>query len=165
VAVVSVGVAAYRFGVFERAEKRGAAWARGLAEGTPLVTGASPKATPGTGPADPSPSPTFEPQPINTGVEGLTTFRGNATRTYYGRGPVPEDPEILWRYPSSGGLCSRSSDEGGERTWCGTGWTGQPNVVEVDGRTEVRFGAYDRAVHVVHARTGEAVYQPFVTGT
>jgi outer membrane protein assembly factor BamB len=159
VAVASVAVAVYRFGVFERTRGEGA-WARGLEEGTPLVTGASPRATP----AQPTPSPSFEPEPINSGIEGLTTFRGNATRTYYGRGPVPEDPEILWRYPLSGGLCSRSSDEGGERTWCGTGWTGQPNVVEVDGRTEVRFGAYDRAVHVVHARTGEAVYQPFVTG-
>jgi outer membrane protein assembly factor BamB len=132
--------------------------ARGLAEGTPLVTEASPRA------ADVEPSPSFQPEPINTAVQGLTTFRGNATRTYYGRGPVPEDPEILWRFPASGGMCSRSSDEEGERNWCGTGWTGQPNVVQAEGRTEVRFGAYDRAVHVLDARTGEEVYEPFVTG-
>jgi outer membrane protein assembly factor BamB len=116
----------------------------------------------------PAPAPSAEPseaEPINTGVEGLTTFRGNATRTYYGRGPVPEAPRILWRYPAAGGLCSRSSDEEGERTWCGTGWTGQPNVVDPDGGpVEVRFGAYDRAVHVLDARTGEERYDPFVTG-
>jgi outer membrane protein assembly factor BamB len=126
------------------------------------VTGAAPRATP-TAPS-PSAVGSFEPEPINTTVQGLTTFRGNATRTYYGRGPVPEDPEILWRFPASGGLCSRSADEEGERTWCGTGWTGQPNVVEAGGRIEVRFGAYDRAVHVLDARTGQEVYDPFVTG-
>ena len=61
-------------------------------------------------------------------------------------------------------MCSKSSDEEGERTWCGTGWTGQPNVVETDDGTEVRFGAYDRAVHVVDGRTGEPLYEPFPTG-
>jgi outer membrane protein assembly factor BamB len=112
-----------------------------------------------------SPSPTAEePEPINTGIEGLTTFRGNATRTYYGRGPVPKDPEVLWRFPASGALCSRSQDQQGDREWCGTGWTGQPNVVEVGGRVEVRFGAYDRAVHVLNGGTGMPVMEPFVTG-
>src|ERR687895_2325617 len=102
-----------------------------------------------------NPAPLEGAGPINTAIEGLTTFRGNATRTYYGEGPVPEDPEVLWRYPPSGGMCSESSDEEGTRTWCGTGWTGQPNVVAAEGGpVEVRFGAYDRAVHVVHGRTG-----------
>ena len=36
-------------------------------------------------------------------VVGQLTFRGNPTRSYYGLGPVPEAPEILWRYPESGG--------------------------------------------------------------
>jgi outer membrane protein assembly factor BamB len=113
----------------------------------------------------PSPSPTESlPLPINTGVEGLTTFRGNATRTYYGEGPIPADPEILWRFPVSGALCSRSTDQEGTREWCGTGWTGQPNVVEMGGRVQVRFGAYDRAVHVLDGRTGAPLMEPFVTG-
>jgi outer membrane protein assembly factor BamB len=119
--------------------------------------------------ATPGPEPGAErfpeAEPINTGVEGLTTFRGNATRTYYGDGPVPRNPEVLWRFPASGGLCSRSTDEEGTRTWCGTGWTGQPNVVETGpGPPEVRFGAYDRAVHILDGRTGEEVFEPFVTG-
>ena len=46
-------------------------------------------------------------QPINTAFEGLTTFRGNATRSYYGEGPVPLDPVIGWRTPSAR-LCSTS---------------------------------------------------------
>src|SRR5437879_5838751 len=98
--------------------------------------GGSPPATSGSGsPASPTGShgatPTTAattPGPINTRFPGLTTFRGNATRDYYGEGPMPSHPKILWRYPTSGGLCSSSSDIHGTRTWCGTGGTGQPNV-------------------------------------
>jgi hypothetical protein len=133
-------------------------------EGQPA---ARPSIAPSPAPS-PTPSPAEEetgPEPINTGIEGLTTFRGNATRSYYGEGPIPDDPEVLWRHPSSGGMCSRSTDEEGTKTWCGTGWTGQPNVVDPeDGPAQVRFGAYDRAVHVLHGRTGRALYEPFVTG-
>ena len=96
---------------------------------------------------------------------GLTTFRGNATRSYYGEGPVPRRPVIAWRYPASGGLCSRSTDETGTSTWCGVGWTGQPNVVPVGGgRLEVRFGAYDGGHHFVDGRTGGALRPALRTG-
>ena len=68
--------------------------------------------------------------PINPKVPGLTTFRGNLTRSYYGAGPVPRRaPRILWRYPRTGRMCSLSTDETGRHTWCGIGWTGQPNVI------------------------------------
>ena len=146
----AAAVGAYRLGVFEDVERATPDEGR---------DGRRPRADRG---GRPEAIPVAE--PINTGIEGLTTFRGNATRTYYGEGPVPEDPEILWRYPESGGMCSESSDEEGTRTWCGTGWTGQPNVVEVDGDVQVRFGAYDRAVHVLDGRTGREVYEPFPTG-
>jgi outer membrane protein assembly factor BamB len=122
----------------------------------------NPKRTASPGPtAKPTPE---GPQPINTGVAGLTTFRGNASRNYYGEGPLPKEPEILWRYPATGAMCSLSSEGAETREWCGTGWTGQPNVVEVDGVTQVRFGAYDRAVHILDGETGEELYSPFVTG-
>jgi len=156
--VLAGAAAAWRLGVFEGDEVAEPGRPRGDAtEPTPE----SPEPTPAASPvATPPPGP----EPINTGIEGLTTFRGNATRTYYGQGPVPRDPEILWRYPVSGGLCGESAEGGETRTWCGTGWTGQPNVVEVRKRTEVRFGAYDYAVHVVDAETGEDVKEPFRTG-
>ena len=45
---------------------------------------------------------------INPKVPGLTTFRGNLTRSYYGEGPVPRrSPRILWRYPAAA-ACARS---------------------------------------------------------
>src|SRR5688500_7784452 len=47
-----------------------------------------------------NPTPPAGDEPINTSFEGLTTFRGNATRTYYGEGPVPLDPMIGWRVPA-----------------------------------------------------------------
>ncbi len=98
-------------------------------------------------------------------VEGLLMFRGNPTRTFYGTGPMPlTTPERVWRYPSQA-MCSQSVNLGETKTWCGTGWTGQPAVWErPDGITEVAFGAYDRAVHFVDAATGQATRERFVTG-
>ncbi len=103
-------------------------------------------------------------QPWGT-VAGITMFRGNPTRTWYGTGPVPAEPvKPLWRYPDAP-MCSRSTSGGETRLWCGTGWTGQPVVWErPDGVTEVIVGAYDGAVHFVDAETGTELRPPFVTG-
>jgi outer membrane protein assembly factor BamB len=96
---------------------------------------------------------------------GLLTFRGSATRNYYGRGPAPTDPEVLWSYPGpSGGMCSESTVGNETKQWCGSGWTGQPSVFERDGRTWVVFGAYDRAIHFVDYDTGQDIIPPFPTG-
>ncbi|HYF11120.1 MAG TPA: PQQ-binding-like beta-propeller repeat protein [Actinomycetota bacterium] len=115
--------------------------------------------------ASPSPTPEPSPGPINTSFTGMTTFRGNATRSWYGEGPIPDRPVVAWRYPPEGGLCSTSSDQHGERLWCGTGWTGQPNVVvDEDGEIEVRFNAYDGAYHFLDGRTGEPVRAKLQTG-
>ena len=96
---------------------------------------------------------------------GLTMFRGNPTRTFYGSGPLPEDPGVLWSYPADGGMCGSSSVAGVSSVWCGTGWTGQPVVWErPDGVTEVIFGAYDKAVHFLDGESGEELRPPFVTG-
>jgi len=124
----------------------------------------SPSPTP-VGTPSPEPAAAASPGPINTAFPGITTFRGNASRTYYGRGPVPEDPVVLWRYPASGSLCSLSSTGGETDEWCGTGWTGQPNViVGGGGRIEVRVGAYDGHYHFLDGRTGEPVRPLLLTG-
>jgi outer membrane protein assembly factor BamB len=110
-----------------------------------------------------NPTPPAGHGPIDTEVEGLTTFRGNATRTYHGEGPVPLDPVIGWRVPAER-MCSVSfvgieSDE-----WCGTGWTGQPNVVVgEDGTIEVREGAYDGMYHFLDGTTGLPLRPPLPT--
>ena len=105
--------------------------------------------------------------PINSDP-GLTTFRGNASRSYYGEGPVPSDPIVRWTYPSDGSkMCSQSA-EGGEgsavKEWCGTGWTGQPNVVAMrDGSMMVREGAYDGHYHFLDAGSGAPLMPDLVT--
>lgn len=101
--------------------------------------------------------------PWGTAVQGLLTFRGNPTRTWHGTGPLPSAPKILWRYPSKA-MCGSSSEYGDTRTWCGTGWVGQPAVFERGGRTWVVFGAYDYKVHFVDAATGQDILPPFPTG-
>ncbi len=98
-------------------------------------------------------------------LKGLLTFRGSSTRSYYGEGPVPKDPKVLWSYPGrSGGMCSPSSVGNETKVWCGSGWTGEPAVFERGGRTWVVFGAYDRAIHFVDYETGEDILPPFPTG-
>ena len=61
-------------------------------------------------------------------------------------------------------MCGSSIDQSGEKTWCGTGWTGQPAVFERQGKTWVVFGAYDYAVHFLDAATGRELLPSFRTG-
>jgi hypothetical protein len=99
--------------------------------------------------------------PINTSYAGLSMFRGNAHRTHYGEGPVPRDPVVMWRH---GPMSGPSSEGGVQKIWSGTGWTGQPVVVEREGMTQVMFGAYDHAVHFLDAESGEPFLPPLKTG-
>lgn len=94
-------------------------------------------------------------------ARGVLAFRGNPTRTWYGTGPLPRVPGVLWK---TGPYCGLSTDGQGTRTWCGTGWTGQPVVRETTAGTEVIFGAYDHAVHFLNAANGAAIRPPFATG-
>ena len=103
--------------------------------------------------------------PWGTAVQGVLTYRGNPTRSFWGSGPVPRtEPQVLWAYPQNGNMCGESSEYEVTRVWCGTGWTGQPAVFERDGRTWVVFGAYDYKVHFVDAATGAEIIPPFPTG-
>ncbi len=98
-------------------------------------------------------------------VNGLTMFRGNPTRTFFGTGPVPATaPDRLWRYPDN--PMSGQSPVGNQpKTWSGTGWTGQPLVHERDdGHTEIIFGAYDKHIHFVDAGTAEDLRPPYDMG-
>lgn len=95
-------------------------------------------------------------------TEGLLTFRGNPTRTFYGRGPVPAKPVVAWEYAVG---CSVSPVGGESKTWCGSGWTGQPSVFPsaVTGEWQVAFGAYNRAVNFLDPVTGAEVLPKYFT--
>ena len=134
--------------------------------GKPTTTKAPPTTTTTTRPpynGFVDPASYQEPYPKST-VEGLITFRGNPTRSYYGKGPVPKAPKILWSYPRSGGMCGVSSDETGPLTWCGTGWNGQPSVWERNGKTWVAFGAYDYGIHFLDYNDGSEILPTLKTG-
>ncbi len=100
-------------------------------------------------------------------VEGLLTFRGNPTRTFYGRG-VPENPAVVWTHEIG---CSNSPVGGVTKVWCGSGWTGQPSVFQppasvgaATGAWWLAFGGYDRNVTFLDLETGAEVYGPYTTG-
>jgi outer membrane protein assembly factor BamB len=162
VAVVSVLVVVVTWWIDDRGDPD--AVVSGAAEapqGEVRDTTASTTALPYDGWSDPS--LVGEPYPGAT-VEGLLTFRGNPTRSFHGRGPVPADPTISFRHPGEGGMCGESTNLGETKIWCGMGWTGQPAVFERGGRTWIVFGAYDGAVHFLDADTGEELLAPFPTG-
>ena len=96
-------------------------------------------------------------------TNAMVAFRGNPSRTYYGKGPVPKNPHQLWQYPKTDPMCSDSVDKGVNSTWCGMGWTGQVNVFTLNGIQALGFGAYDRYDHVVNAATGVDLLKGFKT--
>jgi outer membrane protein assembly factor BamB len=97
-------------------------------------------------------------------IKGLTMFRGNKERNFYGTGPIAKNPKTIWRYPDEP-MCKYSTSLQVTNYWCGAGWTGQPVVWErPDGITEVVFGAYDGAIHFVDAETGKPTRDKFQTG-
>lgn len=139
----------------------------------PKVIAPVPEAPTPTPTPAPTPSPTPRPsgwvdpksfgKPWSETVSGVLTFRGNPTRSYHGEGPVPENPEVRWRYPDRA-MCSLSTVGEETKQWCGLGWTGQPAVWERDDELWVAFGAYDGQVHFINGDDGTARLPPFRTG-
>ena len=95
-------------------------------------------------------------------TEGLLTFRGNPTRSYYGEGPLPIRPRVQWTFNIG---CSQSPVGGVAKQWCGSGWTGQPAVFRLPttGEWTVAFGAYNRAVNFLDPVDGSQALAPYVT--
>ncbi len=100
---------------------------------------------------------------LNAEVEGLLTFRGNPSRSYYGVGPVPANPVKLHRFPAEP-MCRRSANLGEIKVWCGMGWTGQPLIVEREGTRWAIFGGYDGHIHFIDALTGARLLPDVETG-
>ena len=135
-----------------------------------LEASSSPTTSPTPGPTSPPfigwSDPAGVGRPFGTKVNGVLTFRGNPTRTFYGTGPaVRSNPTELWKFPKEGPMCGLTSTVPGEfKEWCGNGWTGQPAVIERNGKTWIITGGYDHHIHFVDAATGERILPDFVTG-
>ncbi|MDI6901778.1 MAG: PQQ-binding-like beta-propeller repeat protein [Anaerosomatales bacterium] len=98
------------------------------------------------------------PDPYADGIK-VATFLGDHTRAYYGEPPVPERLELIWRARIGGGTTGgTASSNGGMVTWYGTGWTGQPALVRVDGRLQVVIGGFDHNLRRIDAETGDTIW-------
>ena len=103
--------------------------------------------------------------PINTRSRGSRRSGGTPSRTYYGEGPVPCDPSCGGPTRATARRCARMSAEGGDglagKEWCGTGWTGQPNVVPDARRIDAGArGRVRRALPLPRCRVGRAARCP-----
>lgn len=83
-------------------------------------------------------------------------FLGNAERKYYGEGPVPGALSVLWK---------KYLGKGKTRIWgktvelYGTGWTGQPALVEENEKLYLLFGSLNHILYKVEALTGKSVWE------
>ncbi len=55
-------------------------------------------------------------------LDAVLMFRGNPAHTFYGTGPIPDAPRILWRHRM---IDFPAMYYGTPHVWAGTGWTGQ----------------------------------------
>ncbi len=101
--------------------------------------------------------------PEQTDSDSLTievkigTFLGNDQRNCYGN-RAPSSLNVLWKHYLGKGktVISRKS---GSRIWAGAGWTGQPLLVEENGRLYIIQGAYDHHLKKIDADSGKLVWQ------
>jgi outer membrane protein assembly factor BamB len=100
----------------------------------------------------------------NAEIEGLLTFRGNPSRSYYGAGSVSKTtPSVVHRFPDEP-MCRESLNLGTTKVWCGMGWTGQVTIAEREDRTWAIFGGYDGNIHFMDPATGERILPDVETG-
>ncbi len=84
--------------------------------------------------------PAWKYGPNSFADDTVLMFRGNPAHTFYGTGPVPDEPRIHWKYRMA---ALPTVTHGKPVTWTGTGWTG----------TAARLGDY-----VFVGSTGGYVY-------
>ena len=93
------------------------------------------------------------------------TFRGNLTRTYYGKGPVPSGAGRAMALSRRAADCARlRSIRAASRSGAARDGPGNPRCSNAAGSTWVVFGAYDRAVHFLDATNGQRLLPDFPTG-
>jgi outer membrane protein assembly factor BamB len=86
------------------------------------------------------------------GSVGIPTFRGNASRSLQGFGPVPRQPRVRWSFVTGEHIESLSR---GSRSWKGTGWSGQAAV----GGGRVYVPGLDGVCYCRGAEDGAALWQ------
>ena len=119
-------------------------------------TGPGSPVEPGAAPSDPA-TPVVE--PADEGLDlAYPTYLGGEERRTYGDGVAPESLDLIWKVKIGNGLTARKSDNK-LVTWAGTGWTGQPTLVLIDGVPNLFIGGYDHGLRRINATTGEVIWR------
>jgi outer membrane protein assembly factor BamB len=88
----------------------------------------------------------------------IGTFLGNDQRRFYGKGPVPERLDVIWKTKIGTGWTS-AKGTGRPVLWSGTGWTGQCTLVRDGGRLSLLVNGYDHNLHRIDAATGTVMWE------
>lgn len=78
-------------------------------------------------------------------------FRGNPAHTFYGTGPIPAAPRLLWKFRTAQ---INNVVHGKPTTWAGTGWTGTASKLG----DYVYFGSAGGYLYCLEAFTGHLVW-------
>jgi outer membrane protein assembly factor BamB len=163
-------VAAVAGGAWALAGPGAGSWMRMIAGTAPVETTATPAATPtvpptqettgGAGPAQTTTAPTTAGLPTDEG-DGVKvgTYLGNASRTFYGIGPVPQKLKVIWRNRIGTGQTTGTKRTHGVANWSGTGWTGQATIIRDGGKLSLVVGGFDHGLRRIDAKTGETVWR------
>lgn len=85
------------------------------------------------------------------------TFLGNEKRNFYGD-RAPDSLHLIWKLSLGSGKTVVSASKGAVN-WSGAGWTGQPLLVEENGRLRLIQGAYDHHLKKIDAENGKIIWQ------
>ncbi|BDS14597.1 outer membrane protein assembly factor BamB family protein [Aureispira anguillae] len=83
------------------------------------------------------------------------SFLHNAMRNYYGDS-APSQLEVIWKHKLGHGTTRIGKET---KIWRGAGWTGQPLLVEENGKKYLIQGAYDHHLKKIDAETGKLIWQ------
>lgn len=86
----------------------------------------------------------------------IGTFLGNNSRRFYGKGPVPEKLDLIWKTYLGGGL---TKIWGKPKKFYGSGWTGQPVLIEENGKDYLFIGSFDHHLRKIDAETGKIIWK------
>lgn len=84
----------------------------------------------------------------------ISTFLGNEQRNFYGDS-LPDKLDTIWSFHLGEGM---SPAYGYNKIWKGAGWTGQPSLINENGRLYLIQPAFDYGLHKLDAATGKQVW-------
>ena len=87
----------------------------------------------------------------------IPTYLGGAGRNYYGN-EAPHRLDLLWKFNLGKGK-TVISDKIGEKEWAGSGWTGQPLLVQENDQLYLIQGAFDHHLRKIDARSGKMIWE------